>query len=100
VNDNDDEPFLLLNPPVLTARALFAEAREAVVSLGTQPRSNPLRWCWEEERRGTLDRLASLAGHDSHLLRRGALHLATGPRHRHREAAALLTEATRFAWPN
>jgi hypothetical protein len=98
MTDGQDH-FTWVNLPLLTSRSLFAEAVLEVDALGTQPRSSPGRWCWEEERRGALDRLAALAGHDGHLLRRAAMHL-TGPRHRNRRAATLLTEATRFAWRN
>lgn len=98
MSTDDHDPFNWVNPPILTARGLFAEALVEADALGTQPRSGPGRWCWEEERRGALDRLAALAGHDGHLLRRAALHVATGPRHRNRKAAALLHNATHFAW--
>jgi hypothetical protein len=86
------------NPPSLTARGLFEQALVEVNTMGTRPRTNPRRWWWEEEWRGALDRLASLAGHDGFLLCRAALHLATGPRHRNRKAAQLLRDATRFGW--
>jgi len=42
--------------------------------------------------------LAGLAGHDGHLLRRAALHIVAGPRHRNSKAAALLDDATRYGW--
>jgi hypothetical protein len=90
--------FIRWNPPTLTARSLFEQAVVEVDALGTRPRTNPQRWWWEEEQRGALDRLASLAGHDGHLLRRAAMHVATGPRHRNRKAAQLLADATRFGW--
>jgi hypothetical protein len=96
--DDDHDPYERLNPPVLTARDLFGRALLEVDTLGTQPRSGPARWHFDEERRGSLLTLADLAGHDGHLLHRAALHLATGPRHRHVKAARILHDATRFAW--
>ncbi len=77
-NEHDD--FSRWNPPALTARGLFEQALVEVDALGTTPRTNRQRWWWDEEKRGALDRLASLAGHDGFLLRRAALHVATGPR--------------------
>jgi hypothetical protein len=94
----DRHLYPALSPPALTARDLFERALEEVDRLGAQPRSESRRWCWEEERRGSMCDLAGLAGHDGHLLRRAGLHIATGPRHRNRKAAQLLAEATRFAW--
>ena len=87
-----------LNHPALNARDVFERALEEVDRLGAQPMSGSRRWCWEEERRGSMCALAALAGQDGHLLRRAALHVATGPRHRNRKAAQLLTDATHFAW--
>ena len=91
-------PWAHWSPPTPTARALFDHALLEVEALGTKPQTDPRQWWWDEERRGALDRLASLAGHDGHLLRRAAIHVATGPRHRNRKAAQLLTDAGRFAW--
>jgi hypothetical protein len=91
-----DDLFPLFNPPELGARELFAVALHEVDELGTQPRSGPGRWHWEEERRGSLALLSKLAGHDGHLLRRAPLY--AGGNRRDGKAAALLRDATRFAW--
>jgi hypothetical protein len=95
---DDQDVFYRFNPRGLEPRRLFEHALVELSALGTKPRTNPQRWWFDEERRGALDRLASLAGHDGHLLRRAALHVATGPRHRNRKAAQLLMDATRFGW--
>jgi hypothetical protein len=95
VNDPYD-PFPQLNPPCVGARELFARALHEIDELGGKPRSGPSRWHWEEERRGSMNLLATLAGHDGHLLQRAALY-AVGNR-RNQRAASLLRDATRFAW--
>jgi hypothetical protein len=88
--------FPLINPPEVGARGLFLRAVAEVDRLGTQPHRSPDRWYWEEEQRGSMSLLAELAGHDGHLLRRAALRADSS--RVERRAAALLRDATRFAW--
>ena len=69
-----DDAFQQWNPPAIDARGLFERALVEVDDLGPKPRTSPERWYFDEEHRGSLALLASLAGHDGHLLRRAAMH--------------------------
>jgi hypothetical protein len=59
----------------LSGRDLFDRALAEVAALGPEPAARDEdHWLWAEERRGAVELLAGLAGWDSTILRRAALH--------------------------
>jgi hypothetical protein len=80
----------------LVGRDLFDRALSEVDELGPEPEpNNEDRWLWVEEWRGAAELLTGLAGWDSTVLRRAALHRSQDERHL--RAAELLGDAAEVA---
>jgi hypothetical protein len=73
---------------------LFAAALREIDELGPTP-ADEGAWVWHEERRGSVELLAALAGWNGKLLRRAAIHTTLDERHQ--PAADLLEEAAQVS---